>query len=212
MQRTLLSHILNEEILLPAWLTHHKKLFTHGIIFDCGSTDKSLQIIKEICPTWTIKDISGEDISNEKLDIAMIQSEETKINGWKCCLNVTEYLVIDNLEKYLLNYEQNNPKSLGVKTNGVIIVDRFTNIDHFNDINFLLKKDFGYLEFGKTWNNYVVNGTYPYANYTDRSRLLHKNLHGRYTFGRHGTTLPVKVDPLLYLAWVGKGSPELYHK
>src|SRR5436853_1947529 len=148
MKRTLISHILNEEILLPSWLHHHKKLFTHGVILDCGSTDKSIDIIREMCPTWEIHDVSKEDISHPNLDVNMVQVEETKIEGWKMCLNVSEYLIIDDLEKYLLNLECKNPKVIGVRATGVTLVDRIddTNLDQFADPNLLLKKDFGYLE------------------------------------------------------------------
>lgn len=45
----LLSNIYNEEYLLPFWCTHHKSMFDHAVIVDYGSTDKSIDIIKEIC-------------------------------------------------------------------------------------------------------------------------------------------------------------------
>lgn len=50
----LFAHIKNEEDLLPQWLNHHKNMFDHGVIIDYGSTDNSINIIKEICPTWSI--------------------------------------------------------------------------------------------------------------------------------------------------------------
>ena len=53
MNKTVLTHFYNEEYLLPWWLDHHKKYFDHGILIDYASTDKSVEIIKEICPTWT---------------------------------------------------------------------------------------------------------------------------------------------------------------
>jgi len=62
-----LSIIQNDEYLLSFWLDHHKNIFKHGIIIDYSSTDSSLQIIKNLCPTWEIicKDTK---ISHKKMD------------------------------------------------------------------------------------------------------------------------------------------------
>ena len=54
MTKTVLTHFYNEEYLLPWWLSHHKKIFDHGILIDYHSTDRSREIIKAICPTWEI--------------------------------------------------------------------------------------------------------------------------------------------------------------
>jgi hypothetical protein len=51
---TVISHIFNEEYLLPFWLEYHSTIFDHGIIIDYCSTDNSLSIIKKFCPSWTI--------------------------------------------------------------------------------------------------------------------------------------------------------------
>lgn len=54
MKKTVLCHFYNEEWLLPWWLNHHKQFFDHGIMINYQSTDRSAEIIKEICPTWDI--------------------------------------------------------------------------------------------------------------------------------------------------------------
>ena len=51
---TVISHIFNEEYLLPFWLENHKNMFDHGIIIDYCSTDSSVEIIKKYCPTWEL--------------------------------------------------------------------------------------------------------------------------------------------------------------
>ena len=48
LKKTCLIHIYNEEYLLPFWLNHHKDIFDDIIIIDYNSTDKSLEICKEI--------------------------------------------------------------------------------------------------------------------------------------------------------------------
>lgn len=213
MKTTLFAHILNEEILLPSWLNHHKKMFTHGVIMDCGSTDRSIQIINEICPTWEIIKLSNDDI--KLMDIQKIEELESKTDGWKCALNVSEYLIIDDLNRYLVEFEKNNPNLLGVRATGLIIVDQpnNTSIHQFSDPNLILKKNYGYLEAGKSWNGeFGSNGDFPTTTTIYRSRLIHKNKHGDYTAGRHNTRLLVSIDPNLYIAWLGRGSPELYSR
>ena len=54
MKKTLLCHFYNEEYMLPWFLNHHKQIFDHGIMIDYHSTDRSVEIIREICPTWAI--------------------------------------------------------------------------------------------------------------------------------------------------------------
>lgn len=59
---TLISHIFNEEYLLPFWLEHHSKIFDNGIIIDYYSTDRSIEIINKFCPTWTV--IKTKNLNN----------------------------------------------------------------------------------------------------------------------------------------------------
>lgn len=210
MKRTLFAHILNEELLLPGWLHHHKKLFTDGVIMDCKSTDRSVAIIKSICPHWQIVTVQADQMSG--LDIGIIQYMESQTTGWKMALNVSEYLIVDDLERFLKEFEQEYPNVVGLRTTGVIIVDRPQDhdVNQFKDLNLMMRKDFGYLEHQKAWNGQVVDGTYPLSDMDYRSRLLHKNIHGYYLTGRHNTALQVSVDPRIYVAWLGRGSPELY--
>ena len=89
--KTVICHFYNEEFLLPWWLKHHKAIFNHGIMINYGSTDRSVDIIKEICPTWAIV-----DTRNEFFDPILIDEEvmyiEKLLTGWRMCLNVTEFL------------------------------------------------------------------------------------------------------------------------
>jgi hypothetical protein len=210
MKRTVFAHILNEELLLPGWLHHHKKLFTDGVIIDCQSTDRSVEIVKEHCPHWKIVSIQAEDMY--RLDIGIIQELEAQITGWKMALNISEYLIIDDLEQFLTQFELDYPNIVGLRSTGIIIVDRSGDHDlkQFTDLNIIKHKDFGYLEHGNAWNGQVIDGKYPLSDMDYRSRLLHKNVHGHYLTGRHNTALPVAVDPRIYVAWIGRGSPELY--
>lgn len=94
MRKTLLCHFYNEEWMLPWFLNHHKQIFDHGVMIDYHSTDRSVEIIREICPTWDIITSRNQDFQADKIDIE-VNDIEAGIDGWKICLNVTEQLIGD---------------------------------------------------------------------------------------------------------------------
>ena len=53
-KKTLITHIFNEEYLLPFWLHHHKDMFDEIVIIDYNSTDNSIEICKNIYPRCQI--------------------------------------------------------------------------------------------------------------------------------------------------------------
>ena len=109
---TLLTNIYNEEYLLPFWLNHHKNMFDDIIIIDYNSTDKSIEICKNICPNCKIITTRNQyfkaiDIDTEFMDI------ENNIDGIKIVLNTTEFLISEiSIKNLFLN---NDEISYGVK-------------------------------------------------------------------------------------------------
>jgi hypothetical protein len=93
-KRTILSHFYNEEYLLPWWLNHHKKYFDHGILVDYNSNDRSRGIIKDICPTWDIIESKNECFDSKSVDDEIVEIEKN-IEGWRICLNTTEFILGD---------------------------------------------------------------------------------------------------------------------
>lgn len=89
--KSIISHFYNEEYLLPWWLEHHKKFFDYGLMINYNSTDRSVDIIKEICPDWQIVDSVNKDFDAEEVDKEVMYYEE-QIPGWKICLNTPEFL------------------------------------------------------------------------------------------------------------------------
>lgn len=89
--KTIISHFYNEEYLLPFWLNHHKKYFDHGIMIDYGSTDNSVEIIKEICPDWEIHPTRNAYFYAPWVETEVLEYE-AKIDGWRVVLNTTEFL------------------------------------------------------------------------------------------------------------------------
>ena len=94
MKKTLLSHFYNEEYMLPWFLNHHKQIFDHGVMVDYHSTDRSVEIIKEICPTWEIITSRNPNFQADTIDYEVMDIERS-IDGWKICLNVTELMIGD---------------------------------------------------------------------------------------------------------------------
>lgn len=92
--KTVICHFYNEEYLLPFWLIHHKRMFDKGIMINYGSTDRGIDIIKEICPDWEIIDSRNLYFGAREVD-EEIELIEKKITGWRIVLNVTEFLIGD---------------------------------------------------------------------------------------------------------------------
>lgn len=94
MKKTLISHFYNEEYMLPWFLNHHKQIFDHGVMIDYHSTDRSVEIIREICPTWDIVTSRNNDFQADNIDVEVMEIEK-HIDGWKIALNVTEQMIGD---------------------------------------------------------------------------------------------------------------------
>jgi len=113
MQRvTVITNIFNEEYLLPFWLKYHKNVFDHGIVIDWCSTDKSVSIIREICPTWEIRQTKNMVNGNPCFETYSADREimeiERTVPGYKIFLNVTEWLMSTAPIKQILNFKAVN--------------------------------------------------------------------------------------------------------
>lgn len=92
--RTVLTHFYNEEYLLPLWLEHHRKYFDFGILIDYASTDRSVEIIRDICPHWQVFPSTNSYFDAAKCDNE-VEFYERQLPGWRIALTVTEFLVGD---------------------------------------------------------------------------------------------------------------------
>lgn len=161
MPTTVISHVYNEEYLIPFWLEHHKDMFNHGIIIDYNSSDRTLDLVREACPTWDIiqsrnAEFTSYEIDNEVMDV------EQHVVGTKIALNTTEFL----FTKKPLDFAPNTCMSiqaLAVLSN----------------------------ESSSPANLGELFGGFQRMNTTDRSpRYIHSFPRGQYTVGRHNTHLP----------------------
>ena len=186
---TLISHFFNEEFLMPFWLQHHVPMFDHGIMIDYASTDRSVEIIRAMAPTWEIRPSRNEffdyiEIDKEVMDI------EKEITGWKTCLNTTEFLVHPNIKNYVNSLPA---ETLGIRTTGAIMVDKqHQRNTPLTEELLVTQKHFGYFE---------KKG--PRPSYISRSRLIHKADNGQYTYGRHQSHIPALTADDVYCAWYG---------
>jgi hypothetical protein len=122
---TIISHFYNEEYLLPWWCKHHKRICDDAILIDYGSTDRSVEVIKEICPEWTIVKTTNKHFDAASVDREVEYYERT-VSGWKLALNTTEFLYGNT--KQLLNITDPEQKYLGnyvfIDVNGDFILDK----------------------------------------------------------------------------------------
>lgn len=88
---TIISHIYNEQALLPLWLSHHSKYFDNGIIVDFDSNDGSLEIIKGF-PQFRVIKSPLKFFDAQKLDALMLEVER-QVQGIRMILTATEFLL-----------------------------------------------------------------------------------------------------------------------
>ena len=184
MKVTLISHIYNEEYLLPFWLEHHKNMVDEFIIVDYKSTDKSLDICKQYnCKILTSKNemFEAHEIDKEILDI------EESIQDIKIVLNTTEFLFTSIPIKELFTQEKNSYRI----TSYVPYSNKEYVIDHYMILmNNLLNHDVKYHE-----GTHGVN----FRGY----RTIHNYSNGNYHLGRHGTYHHNILSDKLFILWFG---------
>lgn len=180
MRKTLLTTFFNEEYLLPWWLEHHKKHFDHGVLVDYNSTDRSVGIIREICPTWEIIPSRNAEFDAKLCDEEVIDIERS-IEGWKVCMNITEFLIGD----YSI---MDDVPDQGIRIPCSVMVD--TNPDDIptHDKPLVEQKSFGI--------KYSDGGTQ-----IRRPRIIHNRKSEEYPLGRHYSDYDTNKMQVLWYGW-----------
>lgn len=185
---TLISHFYNEEFLLPHWLTHHVRLFDHGVLIDYASTDRSLEICRALAPHWEVRPSQNSCFDAYAVDLEVMQIERG-FDGWKMVLNTTEFLFHPDVRGYIASLESDEPDLGCVATRCAVMCDSSAECAGA-DTNrpMVLQKHYGYVDYGQQ---------------TRRLRFLHRFSDGRYHLGRHGTDHPARLRDDLLLLWFG---------
>jgi len=185
---TLLTHFYNEEYLLPWWLNQHKDMFDHAILVNYGSTDRSVDIIKDICPAWEIVNSVNPYFDAAACDSEMM-SIENKVNGYKICLNVTEFMVKNP------NSDDRNLKDYLSKDLSCYPILRANIVDE--DPSILVTYDDDLIEM----KNYGIPGD---IGLHPPHRFLHNHTNGNYQIGRHFTNHAVTQHEIPFMIyWYG---------
>ena len=171
---TLFCHFYNEEWLLPHWIRHHVNLFDDCIMINYASTDSSVDIIRELAPHWKIVDSGNKQFDAELCDTEIMKMEED-VQGWKMVLNVTEFLIVDDLKTVLRKIE--NTKLDMVRFKGYQINDTKEEMrsGFDNTKSIVLQRYHGQAD---PW----------------RDRIIHKQRNGSYYIGRHYNTPGLKIN------------------
>jgi hypothetical protein len=173
---TVLCHFYNEEYLLPFWIHHHKSIFKHGIMINYHSTDKSVEIISKLCPSWEICTTNNQNFDAQLVDDEVKQIEES-ISGYKMILNVTEFVI--SAKPFDRNDTNCFRVSAYVALPTVINTNPSTIHEFINSIQMLQ------------------------TNHNRGYRIIHSHQNGNYTLGRHSTMHPSEESDGLFIIWTG---------
>ncbi|MDP4099357.1 glycosyltransferase family 2 protein [Paenibacillus sp. P96] len=177
LRRTVIAHFYNEEYLLPWWLANHTRLFDHGVLINYGSTDRSVEIIRQFAPRWEIRDSRNEYFDSISADREVMDIEQ-EFDGWKMALNITEFFRCKDIDLFLQQVEQSGHQACAIRS--AIMVDPLDiplpplSLSH----HLFQQRYYGFIELGHT-----------------RSRVIHRFPNGYYHIGRHSTAHPHQVNP-----------------
>lgn len=179
--------------MLPWFLNHHKQIFDHGIMIDYRSTDRSQEIIKELCPTWDIVTSRNPNFQADTIDYEVMDIEKY-VEGWRICLNVTEQLIGD----YSLMDDTPTSQML-IPSMFYVDCDRTNSVD--TDIPLYQQKTDGFM-FSDNQKNFLER----------RARSLH-NMPVQYPVpGRHYEKYTTKELVIFYYGWCPFNQPAMDRK
>lgn len=187
---TVITHFFNEERMLQWWLPHHLQYFENGILINHSSTDRSVDVCRDLAPNWKVVNSQLETFDAINNDFEVMQYEAS-VNGWKMALNVTEFLICPGFEKKLGDFEGED--KWGFRTQGVIMVDEKPDVSPLVQEPLVNQKRYGFIEEKKRfrfskhegYGQLTLNGVR--VKRPHRQRLVHRYLTGAYTPGRHSS-------------------------
>jgi hypothetical protein len=176
---TLITHIFNEEYLLPFWLHHHKDIFDDLIVVDYNSTDKSIEICKGIWPECTIIQSRNQQFDANEVD-KEIMDIENNVKGIKMVLNTTEFIFCETTIKDIFDTES----SYLIDCVSPYSLKSYTVANNNELFSNLLNDDIRYHK-----NRFT--------------RQIHKLSNGNYECGRHKTRNASIYSTKAHIVWFG---------
>jgi Glycosyl transferase family 2 len=177
--RVVVSQFFNEAYLLPWWLRHHREIFDHGVLIDQYSTDESVDICRELVPSWEVVRSETAQFEAIMCDFEMMKHEARFPDAWKIALNTTEFLVAPRLSEVEQFVKDHNLTVVRVPR--AIMVD--TAPDRAPDPNVSLTEQ----KYCGVWGaecDFARPG----------SRIYHRYMIGGYAPGRHISHVPGQCD------------------
>ena len=174
----LLTHMRNEELLLPQWIRHNAPHFDMAILLDYNSSDASLDIIRSQAPsTWSVVQSKYAQFECKEADEELMEIERRFPQDWKLVLTLTEFLVLPSLRHTLLQSHLVDTTLLRFPS--YLMVGEATEVEAYHSHQSLLlqRRHFG------------IDPLIPKAwlGLTIYSRFMHRKLSARthYGSGRH---------------------------
>jgi hypothetical protein len=181
---TLIAHIWNESFFLPYFIRHYLPIVDRALIFDYDSVDGSRDVIKQMAPDWKVR-----PSKNRLFGAGILQPEitaaEMEFDGWKLVMNVTEYLIHEDLRGLL--------HSLGDEPAAFWATDMVM-VDHPQHVPLPVTDA---PLFTQRWHGFHTADNF-------RGRMIHNHEHGQFEDGgRHKSGLADKSLPRhdLFVAW-----------
>lgn len=195
---TVITHFHNEERMLQWWLPHHQKLFSDGILINHASTDRSVEVCRDLAPNWRVVDTELENFDAINNDFEVMK-HEASVAGWKVALNVTEFLVVDRFDEKLAQMQAADKWAF--KTQGVIMVDKDPANQARIDLPLVQQKHHGFIE--RRFRHRVVLSGKKVSKLT-RQRVIHRHMTGGYGPGRHKSFRKTEgVEHDAFVFWYG---------
>lgn len=187
-QTVLVSHFFNEEFLLPYFLRHHVPMFDHGVMIDHASTDRSVEIIRQLAPGWEVVDTRLDCFDAIENDREVEEHEARFPEAWKVVLNTTEFVIHPDLRGLLAGLEAAGQECLWMKDFAVVDTLEEQNVEPTDDPLWLQRE-------------------HGFDAASVRSRMIHHWPHGDWIMGRHSSHRSRKnqgmVDDRVLVLWFG---------
>ena len=95
----LVTHIFNEELLLPYYIHHYAHMIDHAVVLDYASTDRSREIVYRNAPDqWVVQESRNALFDALDVDEEVIDCERKfEPSSWKMTPTITEYFMCPNM-------------------------------------------------------------------------------------------------------------------